>query len=116
MAHNTSVEDIQAQVETYVAKGLNSAQVGQKIIATATQAAAPQLINYQGRLTDNVGNPVADGSYSVVFTIHDAAVAGTSVWTETHISVTITNGLFNVLLGTFDPLIETVFTDTIRSR
>ena len=67
-------------------------------VASASQAAAPQLINYQGLLTDNLGDPVADGSYSVVFTIYDAAVAGTSIWTETQ-NVNTTDGLFAVLLG-----------------
>ena len=40
------------------------------------QAAAPQLINFQSLLADSAGSPVADGNYSVVFTIWDAAAAG----------------------------------------
>ncbi|HXF48407.1 MAG TPA: hypothetical protein VNL73_03140, partial [Verrucomicrobiae bacterium] len=43
--------------------------------------AVPQLINFQGILKDGGGNPVADGSYSVTFTIYDAATGGTTLWT-----------------------------------
>ncbi|MCH9031541.1 MAG: hypothetical protein IIB00_04705, partial [candidate division Zixibacteria bacterium] len=82
-------------------------------MATASQAASPQMINYQGLLTDNVGNPVTDASYSVVFTIYDAAMAGTSVWTETQ-NVTTSDGLFTVLLGSINPILDTVFNETTR--
>jgi hypothetical protein len=51
-------------------------------LLSAIQADVPQLINYQGRLTDGSGVPVADGTYEVIFTIYDAAVAGNSRWTE----------------------------------
>lgn len=76
-------------------------------------AATPTAINYQGRLTDAAGDPVADGSYSVVFTIYDAATVGDSKWTETQ-PVTTTDGLFAVLLGTINPILDTVFNGTTR--
>ncbi|HXF48884.1 MAG TPA: hypothetical protein VNL73_05605, partial [Verrucomicrobiae bacterium] len=47
----------------------------------AAFGAVPQLINFQGILKDGGGNPVADGSYSVTFTIYDAATGGTTLWT-----------------------------------
>ncbi|GAB5466822.1 MAG: hypothetical protein Kapaf2KO_22580 [Candidatus Kapaibacteriales bacterium] len=58
----------------------------------------PGTISYQGVLTDNFGNPVSDGSYSVVFTIWDASTAGNQEWTETQ-SITTEDGIFNVELG-----------------
>jgi Chaperone of endosialidase len=74
-------------------------------------AAVPGLINYQGFLTDTAGDPVADASYPVVFTIYDAFF--TSVWTEPQ-NVTTTNGLFTVLLGSVNPIHDTVFTGKTR--
>lgn len=76
-------------------------------------AAAPQLINYQGLLTDNGGVPVADGDYSVVFTIYDNPTAGAAVWTETQL-VTTSDGVFAVLLGAINPVAHTVFSDSAR--
>ena len=66
-------------------------------------------LNYQGRLVDpSTGNPVPDDGYSMVFTIYDAESDGNVKWTETQ-TVTVTNGLFNVLLGSQTPLDASVF-------
>lgn len=73
--------------------------------------AVPQLINFQGILKDGSGNPVANGSYSVTFTIYDAATGGNNLWTETQ-SVSTTSGLFAVLLGSANPVPDAVFNDT----
>ncbi len=67
-------------------------------------SAIPQLINYQGFLTDDAGVPVADGNYSLTFRIWDAETGGTQLWSEDHSTVSVTNGLFNVILGTYSPL------------
>jgi len=63
-----------------------------------SQAAVPRLINYQGRLTDNSGNPL-NGSHSLTFRIFDAEAAGNLLWEETQTSVVIQKGVFNILLG-----------------
>ncbi len=83
------------------------------LLVVSVSAAVPQLINYQGRLTDPAGDPVADGSYSVVFTIYDAATVGNSKWTEIQ-NVITTDGLFSVLLGSSIPILDTVFNDPTR--
>ena len=62
--------------------------------------AAPQLLNYQGRLTDAVGNP-RNGTFSMGFSILDGP-AGASLWSEAQ-SVSVTNGFFSVLLGSSTP-------------
>lgn len=83
------------------------------ISATFTYAGVPNTVNYQGRLTDSDGNPVSDDSYEVIFTIYDAAEGGDSKWTETQ-SIITGNGLFAVLLGTINPIVDTVFNGTTR--
>ena len=47
-------------------------------IASPVSAEVPQTINYQGRLTDSLGNPVPDGNYQITFNIWnwDAGVQG----------------------------------------
>ncbi len=68
-------------------------------------SAIPQLINYQGYLTDDLGTPVADGDYSLTFRIWDAETGGTQLWSEDHPTVSVTNGLFNMILGGVSPLL-----------
>ena len=63
----------------------------------------PYKINFQGRLT-NVSGTVLTGTYDMQFKLYTAVTGGTLVWTETRTSgngnaVTVTNGLFNVLIG-----------------
>ena len=60
-------------------------------------------ISYQGRLTDIGGIPFS-GDKSIQFTIYYFDEVGTDMtWSETH-TVTVTDGLFNVLLGSTTPL------------
>jgi len=58
---------------------------------------------YQGRLTDNRGNPI-DGTRNLVFRLYTVATEGTAVWQETHNGVDVVQGLFSVVLGTTTPL------------
>ena len=67
-------------------------------------SAIPQLINYQGFLTDDGGNPVADGNYSLTFRIWDAETGPNQLWSEDRPTVSVTNGLFNIILGSMSPL------------
>jgi hypothetical protein len=60
-------------------------------------ATTPTTMNYQGYVTDS-GAPL-NGTFSVTFQLYDAAVSGTVVWSETHGSVEITMGIFDVVLG-----------------
>ncbi len=66
----------------------------------ATGFAAPNILNYQGTLTDNSGNPV-NGSKTMVFRVYDAAAGGTALWSSSSMTVNVQNGLFNVALEGF---------------
>lgn len=77
----------------------------------------PQILVYQGRLTDDDRITVNDGSYSMRFAIYNASSGGTCLWSagdgdadtgtiecssntpDNAISVTVTDGIFTVLLG-----------------
>jgi hypothetical protein len=61
-------------------------------------AEIPHLINYQGMLTDNSGNPLT-GYYNLTIKIWTDTTGGSSLWTETQNGVQVTKGLFGVILG-----------------
>lgn len=62
----------------------------------------PRLLNYQGKLADDMGVPL-NLETEMTFAIYTAASGGGVIWSETQ-TVLITDGLFNVLLGTVNPL------------
>jgi hypothetical protein len=68
------------------------------VSASHCWAEIPHLINYQGMLTDDAGDPMS-GSYDLTLSIYDAAAEGTSLWTEEHSGVSVEDGLFNLTLG-----------------
>ena len=71
--------------------------------ASLSLAGIPKMINYQGMLTDNSGTPLS-GSYTIIFKIYNDPSAGTKKWEETQSGVSVTNGLFNVILGSLNPI------------
>jgi len=77
-------------------------------------AVAPNTTNYQGRLLDNAGNPVADGGYSMRFVIYDAAVAGAIIWDAGFQNVNTIDGLFSYELGSNVVFPSGLFADTLR--
>lgn len=81
-------------------------------------AQVPKLIDYQGRLTDGAGNPVADGPYLIQFTIwNDSAAVGPSnnMWSSGFQTVEVSSGLLAYGLGSSTPLPDDLFSsDTIR--
>jgi hypothetical protein len=80
------------------------------LVAGSLHAQVPNLLNYQGKLTNATGS-AASGSFSMTFSIYSSATAGTPLWTETQ-NVTVTNGIFNVLLGSFTTFPDTLFIGT----
>jgi len=82
------------------------------LLAAGVRADAPTKINYQARLTNpSTGNAVADGDYTIVFSLYSTATGGTALWTETK-TVTVTGGLFSVILGESTPLSTSLLTGT----
>jgi len=63
----------------------------------------PQIISYQGKLVDTIGRPVNDGSYVMVFSLYKGASGTYLFWRETQ-TITTNNGLFNVFLGSLNPI------------
>jgi len=70
--------------------------------------AVPTQVGHQGRLLSS-GSPL-EGDYEVTFTVHDAAIGGGAVWSET-LTLTLSDGYYAAALGSDagNPLDDTVF-------
>ncbi len=82
------------------------------VFSGQASADAPMLLNYQGNLTAPDGTP-KNGTFAMDFAVYDAESAGNqlptgSPWGETQ-SVQVTDGVFNVLLGSVTDLPEALF-------
>jgi len=80
----------------------------------APSGITPQLISYQGTLRDADDNP-ADGTYNMVVGIFDNAGATDELlWSETHNSVVVREGHFNLLLGESNAIPAHIFASPER--
>ena len=64
--------------------------------AHAQTTPAPELLNFQGRLAKPDGTPVADGTYTLRFSLWSAATGGTEKWFSVMNPVVVKNGGFAV--------------------
>ncbi len=69
------------------------------MVSGVASAEIPQVLGYQGRITDNSGVPVADGTYAARFRIYDDETAGALLWDSNDDSVVVAAGAFSVMLG-----------------
>jgi hypothetical protein len=77
------------------------------VFTVIVNAEVPGTMNYQGRLTDDAGNPLADEPHDVTFRIYDET--STERWEESHV-ITTAKGLFSVQLGSNgSPLTTDIF-------
>jgi len=63
----------------------------------------PKTMSYQGVLTDASGAPVPDGNYLLHFRFYQSPTGGSPIWMENQ-TVAVTDGIFNVTLGSLNPL------------
>ncbi len=75
------------------------------------KAGIPQTINYQGMLTDSLDSPITD-TLNMTFKIYDDSTSGTKIWEESQSNVEVIDGLFNVILGSINPLDSLSFDQT----
>ena len=71
-------------------------------------AAVPPNLAVQGVLADATGAP-RNGNFDITFRIYNVATAGAALWSETHASVPVARGLFNVTLGDMTSLATLTF-------
>jgi hypothetical protein len=69
----------------------------------------PGMISYQGLLTDkDTGQPMV-GPVSLTFSLYTSPSISTPIWSETHPSVSLNKGLFQVLLGSISTMTLDLF-------
>jgi len=80
--------------------------------APNAQTASTGTIAYQGRLADAEGNALTD-TVNMSFRLYSAASGGASLWEEQWTGTTslqVSDGLFNVMLGSVSPIPQDVIT------
>ncbi len=78
------------------------------LVVAPSFANGPTMMNYQAVFTDADGNIMPDGDYVIGFHIYTGPFGGPPIWSEWD-SVTVENGVFEVLLGWGHPLQITDF-------
>ncbi len=76
----------------------------------------PNLVNYQGKVTDNAGVGIGTGTAvnrQIIFRIYDAPTGGNRLWSEQQ-TVTLSDGEFSVLLGQGVDAVYSTLTESPR--
>ncbi len=74
----------------------------------ALRADVPHVMNYQGVLTNPQGEPY-HGTVDVLFEIFNVQTGGSPLWAEDHPLLDVENGFFRTLLGTIEPLPDSIW-------
>ena len=70
---------------------------------SADGADVPGMVHHQGYLTDADGVPIT-GDVEVLFSIFDQETGGAELWSEGPMTVPVTDGVFQVVLGQTTPI------------
>ncbi|MHC4599889.1 MAG: hypothetical protein ACYS47_12875 [Planctomycetota bacterium] len=79
--------------------------------AVAQAQQVPREVNFQGRLSDSGGNPIAS-AVSVTFSVYAVPSGGVALWTETQSVTPDGNGVYSVRLGAVNPIYPALGFDT----
>jgi List-Bact-rpt repeat protein len=82
-------------------------------LALPTAAQVPGRVNFQGLLLGSGGAPM-NGSANLVFRLFAGPTGGIALWTETHNGVGVSNGVYDVALGTTTPLTPALLAGSTR--
>ncbi|MDX9856709.1 MAG: FG-GAP-like repeat-containing protein [candidate division Zixibacteria bacterium] len=73
------------------------------LICAVSAWSAPSTFTHQGCLLDASGAPIS-GSRPMTFGIYDDSTSGSLLWSESHPSIEVLDGLFSVVLGSVSPV------------
>ena len=81
---------------------------GKKTLLIGAYATVPGTINYQGYLTDSSGDPINTGGtpLSITFSLYTVSSGGSAFWYETLPSVSVIDGVYSVILGESNSLLN----------
>jgi hypothetical protein len=83
------------------------------LVCYSSAIEVPKLMHYQGRLTTSAGAPVND-TLQMIFSIYADSAGTNLLWADTQATVEVLNGMFDVLLGSKNPIAYSVFDGNIR--
>ncbi|HUF10848.1 MAG TPA: hypothetical protein VMO47_16130 [Rhodothermales bacterium] len=98
----------QIRSRLHVIRALGLLTVLWTITAPTAAAQFPEIIAYQGYLSDAEGTPL-DGDMEFDFRLFDAETDGSMLWNEVHAGVPVEAGVFSVQLGGVEPLAGVAF-------
>jgi hypothetical protein len=86
--------------------------ISASLLCDSQAQSVPSLVNYQGRLSNQDGSPLATADYQLSFSIYDATNGGNLIWGpqifdgtngQGHgLKIPVVQGYFNVMLGPTD--------------
>lgn len=89
-------------------KAFFAALLSAVLLSMTALAEVPGRISFQGTLTDAYGVAL-DTTVSMTFTIYSDSTGLDRLWDEVQPAVAVIDGIFNVLLGSVNPLSEAIF-------
>ncbi len=104
MRHKSLIIAIIALVVVALLAVLQLAGIARALPATQGVAPAGLTLPYPGRLQDQAGNPLPDGSYDFTFALYDAEAGGTLLWSEAQEGIAVKEGRFLLSLGSARPI------------
>ena len=81
-----------------------------KSVTAKDKLATPYQINYQGWLASADDTLGVTGTFDMVFRLFNVPTGGSTLWDETQSDVTVDKGIFNVYLGSVNPIPASLFT------
>jgi hypothetical protein len=82
-------------------------------LCSVSSADVPGMINYQGKLTTAQGGCLND-TVQMIFSIYPDTLGSPAEWIETHGSIVVKEGIFNVLLGSGNPIPDALFDGGVK--
>lgn len=72
-------------------------------LSNSLNAQMPRTFAYQGVLANSSGTLISDGTHNLKVIMYDNSIGGLSVFSETQ-SVLVVKGIFNMIIGSFNPI------------
>ena len=83
-----------------VISGVGAVAAAILVVSISFSQSVPQLINYQGRLTDSVGQPLDGDTVDLTFSFYGVETGNTPLYLSVlQEDVPVTAGIYNVLIG-----------------
>ncbi|MCC6191224.1 MAG: hypothetical protein IT318_19555 [Anaerolineales bacterium] len=111
LRHPRSMQTLFAASAIMLAVSLTASALNVAAVLSAplgSPVTVPNLVGFEGYLTDGEGDPLPDDTYDLTFRVYAVAVDGTALYTETQ-TITTAGGLYSALIGAVTTLPANLF-------